>query len=142
MHNKTLISCSVTASGPGLTFTARLDDSVIWSGDAVGYHNLSIELDDKDGDHILTFEMSEKTPAHTQLDHDGKIIKDVIITIQDVKFDDIPLGQIFLEKTVYEHDFNGTQPRMQDQFFGIMGCNGTVTLKFTTPIYLWLLENM
>jgi hypothetical protein len=23
-----------------------------------------------------------------------------------------------------------------------MGCNGTVSLKFTAPAYLWLLENM
>jgi hypothetical protein len=23
-----------------------------------------------------------------------------------------------------------------------MGCNGTVSLKFTTPIYMWLLETM
>ena len=27
-------------------------------------------------------------------------------------------------------------------FFGNMGCNGYVSLKFATPIYLWLLEHM
>jgi len=42
----------------------------------------------------------------------------------------------------YCHDFNGTQPAVVDRFHGSLGCNGTVTLKFTTPIYLWLLENM
>jgi len=42
----------------------------------------------------------------------------------------------------YQHDFNGTGNPTIDKFYGEMGCNGTVSLKFTTPIYLWLLENM
>ena len=42
----------------------------------------------------------------------------------------------------FQHDFNGTQPEIKDTFFGEMGCNGTVSLRFTTPIYLWLLEHM
>ena len=49
---------------------------------------------------------------------------------------------MLVEQAVYTHDFNGTQPEIEDTFFGEMGCNGTVSLRFTTPIYLWLLENM
>ena len=37
---------------------------------------------------------------------------------------------------------NGTQPEIADNFFGIAGCNGTISFRFSTPIYLWLLENM
>ena len=142
MQNKTLISCWFAANGSGLTFTAKLDDRVIWTGDPAGSHDLSIELDDDDGYHALTFEMSGKTADHTQLDQAGKIIKDLTVNIEGVKFDDIILGHTFIEKAVYEHDFNGTKDKVQDKFYGIMGCNGTITLKFTTPIYLWLLENM
>jgi hypothetical protein len=46
------------------------------------------------------------------------------------------------EQAVYTHDFNGTQQEIQDEFYSEMGCNGTVSLKFSTPIYLWLLEHM
>ena len=48
----------------------------------------------------------------------------------------------FLDKTVYSHDFNGTQSMVNDSFHGRAGCNGTMSLKFSTPMYLWLLENM
>ena len=43
---------------------------------------------------------------------------------------------------IYRHDYNGTTDPFDDEFYGEMGCNGTVSLKFTTPIYLWLLENL
>jgi hypothetical protein len=49
---------------------------------------------------------------------------------------------VLLNKAVYTHDFNGSQPPVDDKFFGDLGCNGTVSLKFTAPTYLWLLENM
>mgnify|MGYP003352455181 CR=1 FL=1 len=42
----------------------------------------------------------------------------------------------------YRHDYNGTGQPTEDNFFGVLGCNGTVELRFTTPIYLWLLEHM
>ena len=59
-----------------------------------------------------------------------------------VEFDDIEIDQIVSELAEYHHNFNGTQPAIVDQFYGEMGCNGTLRLEFTTPIYLWLLENM
>jgi hypothetical protein len=42
----------------------------------------------------------------------------------------------------YQHDFNGTGKLTTQNFYGELGCNGTVSLKFSTPIYIWLLENM
>ena len=57
-------------------------------------------------------------------------------------FDEIELKQIFIDHAVYTHNFNGTQTEIQDKFYGEMGCNGTVSFKFTTPVYLWLLENL
>jgi hypothetical protein len=38
--------------------------------------------------------------------------------------------------------FNGTSEVTEDKFYSELGCNGTVSLKFTTPMYLWLLEHM
>ena len=104
--------------------------------------NFLHEISDDDGEHELRIVMKHKITEHTELDNTGNIVRDVMLTISDIKFDDIDLGKIFFEKSIYTHDFNGSQPTVHDQFFGSMGCNGTVSLKFTTPLYLWLLENM
>jgi hypothetical protein len=99
-------------------------------------------LSDNDGEHEIRWILKNKTQDHTKLDEQGNILHDTRLIIKDVKFDDIELGQVFIEKSSYCHDFNGTAAPVEQKFYGEMGCNGTVSLKFTTPIYLWLLENL
>jgi hypothetical protein len=86
--------------------------------------------------------LKNKQPEHTQLSGLGEILQDSCLIISNLKFDGIELGQIVNDLSVYQHDFNGTQALTTDKFFGTMGCNGTVELKFSTPIYIWLLEHM
>ena len=100
------------------------------------------EFNEADAEHELQFRMKNKTINHTQIDEAGKILKDACLTISNVAFEDIKLGHMFTEQTEYIHDFNGTQAEITEKFYGAMGCNGTVSLKFTTPVYLWLLEKM
>ena len=95
-----------------------------------------------DGDHELQIILTGKTPDHTIVDETGTIIKDATLAISNIMIDIIDVNQLFLEKCVYTHDFNGTQPKIEDSFHGVAGCNGTISFKFSTPIYLWLLENM
>ena len=76
------------------------------------------------------------------MDDQGNIIKDATLQISTVTIDGIDVNQLFLEKCVYTHDFNSTQPETKDSFYGTAGCNGTIVFEFTTPIYLWLLEHM
>ena len=102
----------------------------------------SHDLADDDGEHELRIVMKHKTEAHTDVDESGEIVRDAVLTISDIKFDEIALGHTFLEKTVYTHDFNGSGDSIIDRFFGDMGCNGTVSLKFSAPTHLWMLENM
>jgi hypothetical protein len=103
--------------------------------------HFSYEMSDDDGNHELRIVMKHKIPEHTELDDAGNIVRDAMLVVSDIKFDEIALENLFLEHTVYTHDFNGSQPTIEDKFFGDMGCNGTVSMKFTTPAYLWLLEN-
>ena len=100
------------------------------------------DMSDDDGEHQLRIVMSGKTADHTRVDDQGNIIKDATLQLSAVTIDGIDINQLFLEKCVYTHDFNGTQPEIQDTFHGVAGCNGTIVFEFTTPIYLWLLENM
>lgn len=138
------IKFNLSATGPDLTAIVRLDDRIIWQGEP-GHdaEEIIVEFNgDDDGDHLLEIEMQGKTRRHTRVDAQGNIIEDRVIKMWDFSIDDIFLGHTFTELAEYQHDFNGTGTMILDKFFDTMGCNGTVRLKFTTPIYLWLLENM
>ena len=104
---------------------------------------ITVDVDDQDdAEHELRLVLKNKTTAHTQVDEHGNILKDARLLITDVAFDEITLGHMLVEQAVYTHDFNGTGKATEDKFYGELGCNGTVSLKFATPVYLWLLEHM
>ena len=135
-----LASSDYTAA-PG--FDVLLDDKVLVSIEHVKEATpVSVEIHDDDSEHEFKFVMKNKTQEHTVVDDTGNITADAMLSIANITFDDIKLGHLFIEKSVYHHDFNGSQAPIEDKFFGDIGCNGYVSLKFTTPIYLWLLENM
>ena len=103
---------------------------------------VTMTIPDVDGSHEMRLVLKNKTQAHTQIDEQGTIVSDATLTINNLSFDEISLGYMFTELATYSHDFNGTKETTQDRFYGEIGCNGTVSLKFDTPIYLWLLEHM
>ena len=140
----TQLKFQLSASEALLDFTVRLDGTTQWQGHpGPDMQTIVIEFDDTDDEsHVLEFVLSGKTIDHTQITETGEITSDITVRLQDISFDDIAIDQLFYQLAQYHHDFNGTQPAMVDRFFGEMGCNGTVRLEFTTPIYLWLLENM
>lgn len=139
------ISCKITNSDASvpLGLEVWIDDLLIINSDHVSeLIELNHDIDDADGDHELRFVLKHKTSEHTAIDQNGHIVKDTVLTVTDLKFEEIALGQLFYDLATYEHDFNGTGKKIQEKFYGNLGCNGTVTLNFSTPIYLWLLENM
>lgn len=105
-------------------------------------YNFSHKISDDDGEHELVYELFGKKPTHTSINEAGEIIKDAMLVIKNVEFDGISVSQILSLVSQYQHDFNGTQPPVSTRFYSDLGCNGKVTMKFTTPVYLWLLENM
>ena len=104
---------------------------------------ITVDVDDQDDtEHELRLVLKNKTTAHTQVDEHGNILADARLLITDVAFDEIRLGHMFAEHSMYTHEFNGHGKYSKEKFYGEMGCNGTVILKFNTPVYLWLLEHM
>lgn len=145
MKNTATISCKIgtTDESAPLGMEIWLDDNKIFDTEHVDSTvECQTAFSDTDGQHELRFQMKNKTIDQTQIDESGKILKDACLTISDVAFEGIELGHMFIEQTQYTHDFNGTQAEVTEKFYGSMGCNGTVSLRFTTPIYMWLLENM
>jgi riboflavin synthase len=139
------IACTIgtTDTTAELGMEIWLDDQQLFSTNHVtDTKQLTFDFDEDEADHELRFIMKNKSIEHTSVDSEGNIVSDARLTIADVAFDEIQLGQIFVDQATYTHDFNGTRPETVDKFYGEMGCNGTVRLRFTTPIYLWLLEHM
>jgi hypothetical protein len=98
--------------------------------------------DDPGITHSIEIELLDKLQEHTKLDLNGNIAQDRTVQVLAVKLDDIHLGNKFNIESNYTHNFNGTGAQTVDTFYGIMGCNGTVKFEFTSPVYIWLLENM
>ena len=145
MTNTTTITGFIDSSDKKITIGTEvwIDDICVVNVEHVDrIVHFSHVLEEDNTEHELRIVMKHKTPDHTELDNAGNIIRDAMLSISDIKFDEIALGQVLLNKAVYTHDFNGSQPPVDDKFFGDLGCNGTVSLKFTAPTYLWLLENM
>jgi hypothetical protein len=145
MTNTVVISCvlDTTDSSAALGFEAWIDNHKFFDTDHVqARQQVFVEISDDDANHELRFVMKNKTSDHTKVDANGNIVADARLTITDLSFDEILLGHMLAEQAVYTHDFNGTSAITQDQFYHELGCNGTVTLKFDTPVYLWLLEHM
>ena len=145
MTNTVKISCqlSTTDATCPLGFEAWINDHKFFDTDHVTEtQTISVEIADVDAEHELRFVLKNKLESHTKIDDTGHIISDARLTVTDLAFDEIQLGYMVSEQAVYTHNCNGTAPLGQHRFYGEMGCNGTVSLPFTTPIYLWLLEYM
>jgi hypothetical protein len=143
--NNAKITFEVLPTNPcaRLGFQTWLDDQLIVDTDHVSdLIKVSVPVPDDDSAHALKIVLKNKNPEHTQLTATGEIEMDAVLEIRNLAFDDIALGHLVTEHTVYTHNSNGTAELASHQFFGTMGCNGEVILKFTTPIYLWLLEHM
>lgn len=140
------IACTVGTSDTTaeLGLEIYLDNRVLFDCAHITHETLPLTFDlaEDEADHELRFVMKGKTADHTTVDADGNIEKDAVLTIGDLTFEEIALDQIVTDRSVYTHDFNGSQQQIQDKFYGVMGCNGTVSIKFSTPVYLWLLEVM
>ena len=145
MNNSSTISFNInTSDGTAkIGVAVWMDHACVYQSDHLTeQQHIDHAVLDHDGNHELRIVISGKTLEHTKVDEQNNIIKDVIISVADVTIDGIDIAQLFNEKCVYTHDFNGTQSEIQDVFYGAAGCNGTISFQFTTPIYLWLLENM
>jgi hypothetical protein len=138
-------SCTITPTTAAvpLGMEVWIDDQKLFDQAHVQEsHQISADLSDNNGEHELRLVLKNKLREHTQVDANNNIVNDARISVSDIEFDGIALNQLVPALAEYQHNFNGSGEQIIDEFYGEMGCNGTVSLKFTTPIYLWLLEHM
>jgi len=138
-------SCIVAPSDTAVPLGCEIwiDDVCVFDQDHVSEPTVvAHEFSDDDGEHALRITLKNKLPEHTKIDDQDNIVSDALLSVTEILFDEMDCTQIVHGLAVYRHNLNGTGPEIEDRFFGDIGCNGTVELKFTTPVYLWLLTHM
>lgn len=145
MSDTIKFQCDLNTTNPAvpLGFEVLLNDKSVFKREHITEScQITFDIIDDDNAHKLHFVMFGKTPEHTNVDEQGNIVSDAMLEICNIQIDDILIDQLLHNQIEYTHDFNGSQNTIVDTFYGFMGCNGTATFEFTTPFYLWLLENM
>jgi hypothetical protein len=140
---KIKLKISSTAPEIPLGLEVWVDDKCITNTNHVNSLVLSeCEISDDEGKHDLRIVLKNKQPEHTKLDTDGNIVQDAMLTVELVEFSEININDLFIANSQYTHSFNSDSESVTCRCYGALGCNGTVSLQFATPFYLWLLETM
>jgi hypothetical protein len=91
------------------------------------------------GEHQLRIVMKNKTPFHTKIDSQKRIISDCVFAIEDFQFNQIQVQKIFLDHGTYHIK---DQPAIKlKETAGVMAYNGELILDFCTPVDDWMMLN-
>jgi hypothetical protein len=147
-----LVSLEFEAWLDGVKFHDTVDDPMDFSNfinatcGITKPRTITTTVSDDPGEHELRFVLKNKPAspprAGANADADKDIINSACLVFSNLTFDDLDVEHTIMDQFVYTHDFNGTKELTQAKFHSSMGCNGVASLKFNTPIHLWLLENM
>ena len=89
-------------------------------------------------DHVLEIRLFNKMDSDTVQDESKtKILKDMLLNIESLEIDGISIDRLLWEKCEYIADNGESMSHCVN-----LGKNGTWSLKFQCPFYIWLLENM
>jgi hypothetical protein len=101
--------------------------------------------------YTLIIKRSNKGVGQTVINEKGDILKDQLLHIKSIEIDEIDLGHLLYEG-IYTPDYPepwATEQResgqdLEESFKNVtkMGHNGTWRIEFSSPFYMWLLENL
>ena len=148
MHEEKL-SFVVTLSGTFWDrrpqFSIWLDDHAVIQSEIVSeaLQPVIFEHTIDEGPHTLKIRLENKTTADTVIEN-GEVVKDMLLNIIDITIDDISLGNLLWSAEYVLDDkqiYNGKEIDHLDGCVNL-GWNGTYTLRFSSPFYIWLLEKL
>jgi hypothetical protein len=126
-------------------FSVWLDDHMVVSSEivSVAQQEIKFERTIDEGIHTLKIRLENKTNSDTVLEN-GSVIRDMLLNINDITIDDISLGNLLWSA---EYILDKKQQYKGQEIDHLDGCinlgwNGTYVLKFTSPFYIWLLEQL
>ena len=147
--NEEKLSFVVTLSG---TFWDRRPQFSIWLDDhaviqseiaSTAQQPVAFERTIDEGPHTLKIRLENKTNADTNI-RNGEVVDDMLLNIDEITIDDISLGNLLWSaEYILDHpqDYKGKTITKLDNCVNL-GWNGTYTLKFASPFYIWLLEKL
>tara|TARA_A100001011_G_C13804626_1_gene632405 strand:+ start:19 stop:498 length:480 start_codon:yes stop_codon:yes gene_type:complete len=132
-----------------------INDTEVWSGDVDGTkdnptvikfnHKLEAEQE-----YNLKLDRQGKDNTQTIVEN-GEMIKDQMLHIKSILIDEIDIGSL-VYMGVYKPEYPepwkseqieaGVELPETKKFVTEMGHNGTWTFTFTSPLYMWLLNNL
>ena len=133
-----------------------VNDKSFFKGDITGTKDepdvIEFEQELEEGNvYELIIKISGKIKNQTVINDKGDILKDQLLHIKGIEIDEIDIGALVYEG-VYTPQYPepwATQQReagveLRESFKNVtqMGHNGTWRFKFTSPFYMWLLENL
>jgi hypothetical protein len=101
---------------------------------------VEFDVDVPEGPAVLKIRLENKNWKDTvQNEEKTEILKDMLLHIKSVEIDEIDLANMIYTKTEFVGD-DTTRPTL-DKCIDL-GWNGTWSLPFNSPFYIWLLENI
>jgi hypothetical protein len=132
-------------------FKVWIDDEMVQSGvvEELQEKNekkiISFSKSLTEGEHSIFIELYGKTFAETITDptDENKILKDQLLTVEDIEIDEISLGHLVFNNSKFKPN-KRFHPTLPDEFTEMtcIGFNGKLELKFQVPTYIWFLENL
>ena len=106
---------------------------------------------DEGKEYTIIINRSGKNKGQTVINENGDVLKDQLLHIKGIEIDEIDIGALVYEG-VYTPEYPepwASQQReagveLPESFKNVirMGHNGKWSFKFTSPFYMWLLENL
>lgn len=137
------LTCCVVNTAPDseLGFELWIDEQQLFDSMKIAHEvDISCATPLVPGPHVAKFVMKNKNSSHTKIDSTGAIISDACLLLKNIKFDNFEMDQKVVDTAEYQHNFNGNGNTVKEKFWLVFGCNGTVTLPFSTPVYDWLCD--
>jgi len=101
---------------------------------------VEFDVDVPEGPAVLKIRLENKYQKDTvQNEEKTEILKDMLLHIKSVEIDEIDLANMIYTKTEFVGD-DPARPTL-DKCIDL-GWNGTWSLPFNSPFYIWLLENI
>ena len=148
MHEENLnfsISLTGTYWDKKPQFSVWLNDHVIVQSEIASEAEQIVNFERKivEGPNSLKIRLENKTTSDTVIEN-GEVVKDMLLNIDNITIDDISLGNLLWSAEYVLDRPQQYKGQTIDHLDGCvnLGWNGTYTLKFTSPFYIWLLEKL
>ena len=107
---------------------------------------VELDVEASEGAHTIAVQLLNKDPSTDVVKNsDDSVAKDMLLNIESIEIDDIDLGHLRYTMSKYQLDkkqlYNNQITDQIDNCVNL-GFNGRYILEFSSPFYIWLLENM